>query len=155
MSGGEVCLVSDEDLPLLSRFSWYLQNKGYVCGRIGNGFVMIHRFVTGAKGAQIVDHINGDKLDNRRENLRIVNHSQNNQARSPFKRFPYIGVEKERQLWVAYIRKDGKRKRIGSFQDPIDAAKAYDKMAKKLYGDAAHTNEKFLKILLAKIMSKK
>ena len=154
---GSFTIVSDDDFELVSKFSWHLHGKGYVQGCIGGNAVLLHRFIMGAKGKEIVHHINGIKTDNRRENLKIVNASTNNHARNYFKKFPYIGVNKHsgRLTFTAEIRINGKRKCLGYFDNPFDAACAYDKKALEIYGDDAQTNIKFLQKLLARFLSKR
>jgi hypothetical protein len=66
-------LVSDEDLPLFRRFNWCLNGSGYVI--CSQGF--LHRLIMQAPAGLEVDHINGNKLDNRRENLRLVMSMEN------------------------------------------------------------------------------
>lgn len=150
---GAYALVSDEDYELVSRFSWHLQSKGYAAGRIGSGYVMMHRFIMGAKGNLVVHHKDGDRLNNTRENLFVTDHGTNNHSRHGIKKFPFIGVtmDKKTKRYTASIRFKGPNIKLGSFEDPISAAKAYDKKAFELYGEAAMTNERFLKTLLAKL----
>lgn len=157
MPCGKATLVSDEDYELLSRFSWHIQSKGYVAGRIGSGYVMLHRFLLGAKGNLIVHHRDGNSLNNTRENLLLTDSGTNNHSRNSVKKFPFIGIfyNKKTGKYVAAIRNKGPNIRLGSFDDPLSAAKAYDKKAKEIYGDAAMTNERFLKTLLAKLKAKK
>jgi hypothetical protein len=154
---GSTSLVSDEDFELVSKFSWHLKAKGYVAGHIGGFQVMLHRFILGAKGKEIVHHINGNPLDNRRENLKKVNINTNNHARNYFKKFPYIGVGKvkDRKSFSAEMRIHGKKKTLGTYEDPFEAALAYDAAVTKYYGDDAQTNVKFLQKLLAKFLSRR
>jgi hypothetical protein len=155
---GSFATVSEEDAPLLSKFTWYQTDKGYAATSISGATVLMHRFVMDAKGRNnIVDHINGDRLDNRRENLRIVSHSVNNQSRSPIKKFPFIGVyfNKERRKYYAEFKKEKVRKKMGPFETPFDAALSYDREIIKALGENAQTNEKFLQKLLAKFRASK
>jgi hypothetical protein len=154
---GSFTIVSDDDFELVSKFSWHLHGKGYVQGCIGGNAVLLHRFIMGAKGKEIVHHINGVKTDNRRENLKIVNINTNNHARNYFKKFPYIGVNKhpQRKTFTAEMRIKGKRKLLGYFNEPFDAALAYDAAVTKHYGDDAQTNLKFLQKLLALFLSRR
>ena len=107
----------------------------------------MHRFIMKAERGQIVDHINGNTLDNRKENLRIVTAQQNSQNRlrtvSPGKTSNFKGVSwnKQRQKWFAGIRADGVTHRLGFFDDEIEAALAYDAAAKIHHGEYARTNE--------------
>lgn len=154
---GSFTTVSDEDFELISKFSWHLHDKGYVQGNIGGNPVLLHRFIMGAKGKEIVHHKNGIPTDNRRENLKIVNINTNNHARNYFKKFPYIGVNKHpgRKTFTAEMRINGKKKNLGYFADPFEAALAYDAAVTKYYGEDAQTNVKFLQKLLAKFLSRR
>jgi hypothetical protein len=79
-SQGEIATVKVDDdmVELVSQSSWFLTAKGYVQGNGGFFLERLHRLVIGAKPGEIVDHINRDKLDNRRENLRIVTPKESN-----------------------------------------------------------------------------
>lgn len=80
---------------------------GYVTARLGGKKVYVHRVILGAMAGEEVDHINGDKRDNRRSNLRIVTHAQNHQNRD---RHPDRGVcyDKARGRWKARVTVNGR-----------------------------------------------
>lgn len=91
-----------------------------------------------------VDHINRDRLDNQRQNLRVVTRQQNAQWRQGLpnstSRFKGVGLYKRRNIWRAYIKTNGKIIHLGYFDSEEDAARAYDTSAKRLFGDFAYTN---------------
>jgi len=89
-----------------------------------------------------IDHINGDKSDNRFSNLRMATCQQNkvNCGLSANNTSGYKGVTKNRKAWIASIMKDRQYVYIGSFETPEEAAKAYDAKAVELFGDYALTN---------------
>lgn len=91
-----------------------------------------------------VDHINRDTLDNRRENLRLATHSQNaiNRGKHRDNTSGYKGVSwfKRDQKWKAQIVTNRKHTYLGLFDNPIDAALAYDQAAKELHGEFANLN---------------
>lgn len=92
----------------------------------GNRYRMkLHQLVVGRGiGGNCVDHINGNKLDNRRENLRVISHRDNNHNRVD--NLEYVGVkERKSGRFQASIRLDGKLKYIGTFDCPIKASNAY------------------------------
>lgn len=97
-----------------------------------------HRMILGVDdaAAALVDHINGDKLDNRRENLRIVSRQQNvwNSGMRSDNTSGYKGVtfKKATGKYIARIRHNGRRIHIGDFTDPAEAARAYDAKAMEL-----------------------
>lgn len=105
---------------------------------------MLHRLIMNAADDVHVDHINGDGLDNRRENLRIVT-PQLNQANSrkhaeARSRFKGVSWSEAAQRWRAYIAVGRKQTHLGLFDDEISAARAYDAKARELFGEHAFTN---------------
>lgn len=143
---GLLAQLDDADHGYFSQWTWYVDSKGYAKRDIqvaGRKYPRkLHRLVADAPDGVIVDHINGDKLDNRRENLRLVTPRQNCLNRSANKGRKYKGVYKNHKAatYTARINADGKSRYLGSFRDPIDAAKAYDEAAKEYFGDYARLN---------------
>lgn len=148
---GHQIIVDDEDKHLSER-SWQLNSVGYprrtmyvIEGKTYRTALM-HREIMKAKKGECVDHINGNKLDNRRSNLRVCTQSQNlaNRKKSPQKSSKYKGVCLTKNFnpprWEASIRVDGVRHRK-IFTSETEAALWYDRMAKKHYGEFALTND--------------
>jgi hypothetical protein len=104
----------------------------------------MHRQLCEAGPRQLVDHINRDTLDNRRENLRIANKSENaiNSRKRPSVYSQYRGVSwcKKMRRWIATIRRDGTTKHLGLFLTDHDAARAYNAAALSLHGAFAVFN---------------
>ena len=94
---------------------------------------------------QLVDHENGNGLDNRRTNLRIATTSQNNRntALRSTNSSGYKGVSwnNENQRWKAQIQTDGTKTFLGYFDDLLDAAQAYNDAALEQHGEFARLNE--------------
>ena len=90
----------------------------------------------------VIDHINRNPLDNRRENLRLITRSSNQQNRNKPKNNTsgYKGVWKQGSKWVAQIRANRKKYTKGLFNTPEEAAMAYNEMAIKLHGNCAVLN---------------
>lgn len=146
LTRGMVALVDDEDFERVSRYSWRAHigrdSKSFYAAR-SNKCIRMHREIIGAKYGQIVDHINGNTLDNRRHNLRFCNPSQSamNRGISPSNTSGYKGVFRDRNgRWGAVIKIHYKQIRLGSFFVKVDAARAYDRAAKKYFGEFARLN---------------
>lgn len=141
LQNGSLAIIDKENINWLSKYKWYLDKDGYVfCTRPTR---RMHRLIIGANPGQLVDHINGNKIDNRKENLRICNYNQNAANRkkqknnsSGFKGVDYFPYRTSYKKWRAGIRGD----LIGYFENKIDAAKAYDKAALKIFGEFARLN---------------
>lgn len=102
---------------------------------------MMHRFIMNASHGQEIDHINGNRLDNRRENLRFVDRSTN-QQRAVTKRGQsgFRGVRKIKGRWFARIHHQCREIPLGGFDSADKAAKAYNEAALVLYGALAAGN---------------
>ena len=88
-----------------------------------------------------IDHANRDRLDNRRANLRVCSHGQNMQNRRPLAAHGYKGVcHRKDGCWQAAFRPNGRQVHLGRFDNPVDAALAYDVAAIAEYGEFAWTN---------------
>lgn len=147
-------LVSPEDHTALAGYTWRLNPAGYayrtiwLSGENRNGKVYMHRQITGCPQGLQVDHINKDRLDNRRENLRICTRSQNNAANRKRKggSSQYRGVsfskdpKHRRKPWIAQIQHQKKNRRLGRFDNEEAAARRYDEAARKLFGEFANLN---------------
>jgi hypothetical protein len=105
----------------------------------------MHRFIMQPPHHLIVDHKNGNKLDNRKSNLRICNHQQNNRNQRPKRNHTsgYKGVRRGKMLgsWDASITIDRKEIYIARFYDKLDAVQAYNTVAEQLFGEFACLNE--------------
>lgn len=150
---GAHALVSPEDAELVSTWPWYLQSGGYAARtqRYGPGakkkrVIYMHRLIMDAPDGFEVDHINGDRLDNRRENLRLATKSQ--QRRNAAKRSnstrTYKGAvynpHKGAKPWTARATKHGVHSYGAYFATELEAAHEYDRLARALFGDRARLN---------------
>jgi hypothetical protein len=127
-------IIDPENLEWVNQWRWSL-NWGYVIrGETKTGKMVqfrLHRMVMGLthedRGLE-VDHINHDRLDNRRSNLRIVTRAGNNQnqpsVRGSTSRFRGVSWEQSTRRWVAQAMKDKRTHKIGRFRDEVEAAKA-------------------------------
>ena len=141
---GKFTIFDDENYELFLKHKWHVNRCGYLTANIGRFSLLFHREVLKAKNGQYVDHVNWDKLDNRKINLRICDNSQNLANRGPQKnnKSGYKGVSwsKLRKKWVAHISINGKRTNLGGFSDIVEAAKMYDNNAVRTFGEFAKTN---------------
>ena len=144
-----VALVDDADFELVTMFKWHMKSKGRAATNLPKisgkqPTLLMHRLIMDAKAGQQIDHINGDPLDNRRENLRFCTASQNkaNTKRHSDCTSGYKGVtwQKSVDKWQAQIQVNGKKKYLGCFGTADDAAKAYDQAAIEHFGEFARPN---------------
>jgi hypothetical protein len=139
--GGEplgFALVDDEDYELVSRYSWSLAVRGaisYAQGPIGRGrSVYMHRLLLSLQlgDRRVVDHRNGDGLDNRRANLRAITTAENMRNRRPRLRqvgssaFRGVSWFPLRDKWRATATVNGKQRSLGYFHDELEAARAVE-----------------------------
>jgi len=146
-------IVEPLDYYRFGCFKWTINGNGikfYAVryARIGPGktkTLRLHREIMNPPKGLLVDHRNLDSLDNRRANLRIATHSQNqcNKIKTKFKtssKFVGLSRNKSRGAWDVRLKHHGKNLWIGRFDNEIDAAKAYDAAAKKYHGEFARLN---------------
>lgn len=149
LTKGKFALVDDSDYEYYSQFNYYLHSEGYAVREIWNGGdkirLRMHREIMNTPDGMDTDHINGDRLDNRRQNLRVCTRSENlrNGRKRENNTSQYKGVSffKPIRKWRAYITLEKKTKSLGYFKEEIEAAKAYNKAAIILFGEFAKLNE--------------
>lgn len=144
LTQGKFALVDDEDYEYLSKIKWYVDPSGYVANKTKN-VIFMHRLVAKTPKGKSTDHINGNKLDNQKKNLRTCTTSQNmaNRGKQVNNTSGYKGVfwSKAAGKWRAQIRHKNKSIHLGLFETKKDAAKAYNKKAKELWGCFAQLNK--------------
>jgi hypothetical protein len=153
LTQGKFALVSDIDYTYLNQWKWhaiktthtktlYAVRRGLLHRRINMHGVVLERM--GHKNLKQVDHKNEDGLDNRRFNLRPATSQQNAINRGPQKNNTsgYKGVyyRKDTGTWRAMIRVNQRLTHLGDHINKIEAAKAYNKAAKKYFGKFARLN---------------
>lgn len=140
----KVTIVDDDTLEEILNQKWCFLKAGYAVARIKNQFVYLHRIITSAKPGEHVDHVNGDKLDNRRANLRIATHKQNmaNRKKQVNNRSGFKGVQRNgKKGWMARLKTGGISYYLGTFKTPEDAATAYNFKAIEIFGEFAQLNK--------------
>lgn len=145
LTQGKFALVDDEDYEYLSQYHWYFEH-GYarreVWKKNKRSRIYMHREIINNFDKLSTDHINGDKLDNRKKNLRKCTPGQNLQNSSIRKssnktsKFKGVGFHKRLGLWRARI----KDSHLGVFKSENDAAKAYNDAALEMFGEFAKIN---------------
>lgn len=156
LSAGRFTKVDNEDAPFLNRWKWswgkpgahrkaHKGEEGYRSNRDCDTILMHRVIMKAPKGVQ-VDHINGDRLDNRRSNLRLANQQQNsaNMRRRANNKVGVKGVvwDKARRKWAAFIKVNYKSIGLGRFDTKAEAANAYAVAAKKHFGTFARVDER-------------
>lgn len=143
---GAEALVDSGDYDRMMKYKWHLSSKGYAIRSVpgkSSGITM-HRMIMDPPKGVMVDHINGQVLDNRRSNLRIVNALQNaqNRKKNVRSRSMYKGVSWKvaNGKWQARIRVENKQFHIGLYDTELEAAVAYNNAAKLQHGVYSRLN---------------
>ena len=141
-------LIDNEDYLLVTKYSWTVYKKltnYYARGTINQKTVLMHRLIMDAPKGKSIDHINCNGLDNRKENLRFATNSQNQQNKRkhmPNATSKYKGINwiKRYKSWHAVIELGDKTYHLGNIKDEEKAARAYDRAARRLFGEFARLN---------------
>ncbi len=150
---GRFTIVEPRDYYWLNNFHWGLKgnnDRTYAIRLISTAnykvqYLSMHRAIMGNPKGLLVDHENRNRLDNRRANLRIATHSQNQFNKGKTRRkttSQFVGVTFVKSIgrWRAQIMLNRKNICLKSFDNEIDAARAYDEAAKKYHGEFARLN---------------
>lgn len=159
---GESFLIDEEDYNLVKNITWHKSSKGYIRGwcKIRKKRISLHRLVMGIweKSTPIIDHIDRNPSNNKKDNLRTCTLSENQRNRTPSGKSKYLGVSiytymrkyitssgeirfyASKKPFRAQIAKDGKYINLGKFDNEIDAAKKYNEFALKYHGEFANLN---------------
>jgi len=146
LTKNQVALVDDEDFKFINQWKWHLVAGQYAARREypSRKYLYMHRVILNAPHGKEVDHRNGVGLDNRKQNLRLCNRSENNRnttgkGKNKTSRFKGVDWSKNR-VWRARIQLGAKQLHIGSFHDEREAAEAYNEKARIFYGEFAYLN---------------
>lgn len=136
LNKNKIALVDEEDFIKVREFCWTLNSSGYAVVYSKVQFMYMHRLVLNlSKSDELsVDHINGDKLDNRKSNLRICGLGINGFNKKTGSKFRGVSRCKLKNKWRANIVKNGKQISLGYHDSEISAHEAYKKAALELYG---------------------
>lgn len=137
----EEIIIDEEMYYDIIIYKWH-KRKNYYRSEIDGKTIGLSNYIMNYYGDDIIDHINNNVLDNRKENLRIVTYKQNAMNRSSRKNSlsKYVGVTKTNNKWTSYINVNNKKIYLGQFDDEIEAAKVRDIATKKYFGEYGNLN---------------
>ena len=145
---GESVLVDEEDFKRLNKYKWHRMKGGYAGRRIYFSYhprsfkdVYMHNWILKTPVGKEADHINGNRSDNRRCNLRIVTHAENscNKGIRTDNRsgFPGVWYDKSRKRWTAELMLHQKKVWLGRFKELSDAIEARKDAEQQFFGHFA------------------
>lgn len=154
LTRGYFTKVDDEDYERLNEHKWHYKSDyktidgGYAVRTVvirGKKIcITMHRLLIESEKNMEIDHIDGNRLNNQKYNLRVVSRSDNMKNKKIYKNNTsgYKGVSwhKYMQVWVARIGVSGKKVQLGCFRDPLEAARVYNNAAIKYFGEYARLN---------------
>lgn len=143
-NNANIFVFDRDDLSFALAHTWRQSTTGYIVASDDRS-LRFHRAIMKAKKDEIVDHVNRNKLDNRKSNLRVCKQRDNCYNKPPNstkQASKYKGVfrAKNQKNYFSTIGYKGRQIYLGSYENEIDAAKAYDTKAKELFGDYAYLN---------------
>ena len=157
LTQNKVALIDKEDFNLVKDYKWYYAKNGYASAKLYFGRkngkniqkgIYMHRIIMKPKDGVDIDHVNKNKLDNRRTNLRICNRSQNlankfdlDKNTSGYKGVFFFRWGHRIKRWKAAIQTNNKQKHLGYFLTKEQAALAYNQAAKKYFREFAYLNQ--------------
>jgi hypothetical protein len=147
---GLFTLVDEADYELANAYRWHRLSSGWteyaISRSAARSTIYLHRLIAEPAPGYVVDHIDGNGLNNTRDNLRVCTHAENCRNSRHRKRNTsgYRGVTHHipSDQWIAYITTDMRREYLGYYPTAEDAARAYDVVALRLHGDFARLNFK-------------
>lgn len=151
IANGKQVFVDDEDYEYLSEMNWTTTKGGYASMTLQNNYVrtsfLMHRLIMKQPTNKQIDHIDGNRLNNQKSNLRLATNAQNQMNRkkgsgcySIYKGVCFMKHWKLKKPWCAYIKFNGKRKHLGCFKTQKEAALAYNQAASSLFKEYAKLN---------------
>jgi hypothetical protein len=143
-SRGRKFQISTSDVELVKKYKWSIARDGYPVANVDGVTKKLHYYLMGKVSDCYIDHINGDKLDNRRENLRVATFSQNacnsDIGKNNTSGFKGVYWDKKHKRWFSCITLAGKTHYLGNFPTKILAALRYNEAAKELFMEFACLN---------------
>lgn len=150
LTQGYEAMVDDDDYPSLVEYNWSARVRSHtvyaqraaLLAEPGD-IVLMHRQLLGAPSGILVDHADGNGINNCRYNIRVCSDSQNlqNRRRLRTSSAPYKGIYYEGPSWVARITLESRTTTLGRFRSAVEAAIAYNSAAKRVFGAFARLND--------------
>ncbi|HEY7824779.1 MAG TPA: HNH endonuclease [Acidimicrobiia bacterium] len=149
LTRGRSAIIDAADAEEVGRYNWHVVidgHRAYARSTLGGSTLTgLHSFLMVPPDGMVVDHIDHDGLNNRRNNLRLVTPHQNSMNQRPNRgtSSKHRGVTRRTEGsggWVAQIQVDGKNNYLGYFHSERDAALAYDEAAREAFGEYAVLN---------------
>lgn len=146
LTKGKYAIIDAADYERVAKFKWCASGSGrriYACRRQGPRIVYLHCLLKNAPKGMVVDHKDGDPLNDRQSNLRICTQRQNTYNSPPrggTSQFKGVAWNRRARKWQARIQCDGRKFYLGLFRDEAEAARAYDRKAHELFGEYAYLN---------------
>lgn len=137
-------LIDSEDIWIMKKYKWNINSNGYASAKVNGKNIRLHRLLMNPPKGMDIDHINRNRLDNRKENLRICTRTQNLRnmsMRGGSSKYKGVSFFKSRGKWESYINYKGKRIKLGYFKTENEAALAYNKKAFELDSEFALLNK--------------
>lgn len=145
LNNNNYAIVDDEDFEFLNKFNWHKSETGYAVRCEKRKTIRMHRLIVNCPDDMLVDHINGNRLDNRKQNLRICTFNENIRNRKKHKNnssgYKGVSYHKGKKKFQCRISYNGIRINLGNYECAKEAAIAYNKKAVELYGEFALLNE--------------
>lgn len=146
MTRGMVAVIDIGDLPLVEGMGWCpIRGRSKWYAKHGKSpLILMHRHIMQAKPGELIGHIDRDGLNNRRSNLRVATHSQNcrnKQSDVGVSGLRGVHWHGDKGKWAAVTTVHGKRIYGGYFNNPVDAARAYNRLVSAIDGEFAVLNE--------------
>lgn len=149
LTKGKKALIDSADSSLVSGFKWYAggSEKRFFAAHDralpggGKKTILMHRLILDADPSVVVDHINGDALDNRRANLRLCSRRQNSWNSKAKGNREFSGIAPRKNGWAARIEPYGMAISLGVWPTQEKAAAAYNQAAQIIFGEYARLND--------------
>lgn len=141
-------LVDDDDFETLSQHGWFITKNGYAArtrwNKGKNEREYMHRTIMGIQEGLDIDHIDMNRINNQRSNLRHVTRSfnmANQKLGRGISKYKGVSYMKRVDKWIAYLRLDYKQYHLGYFDTAKEAAEAYNVKALEVFGDSSRLNK--------------